>query len=821
MDRFFFSDKLLQKRKDIQNAALTTVEAPAGYGKTTAVHMALDPIEKSTVHWYTAVENMQDSSFNWLIHQIGKVDEPCGARIQELGFLNRSNAAAAAELLMSAKVEEPLYLVVDNFQYVVDHWQPQILAALTNRPGDGLHVILISQNFGRLRTVLMELDGSICQLRSKDLLLRKQDIAVFAEQMGVTITPQQLQIILGKTDGWAVAVSLYLQNLCQRETNAFDAQDTDELLYEIFWKRLSEEDQEILLRLCLFDRLRGPMLKQILPERLYHVENLTSMLGRVPLIRCNEEKREYFPHEILMKFLQNRLKNETPEFQREVYQTTGRFQQENGWIKEAVNCYFKAADYEPILACELVGLLTETFDGIPYTEVARTVLKRSSDDLWKKYPISVLRLCYALYAGTAFEEFETAMGRLHELIWEKGNEQIMGEWLLVSALSDFPDIDRMGEKYKRAEELMTAPSAVFTCREPFMFGSTSMWYLFYTTPGKMLETADRLEQAMTVYNRVTNGHGAGAAELYRGEAYSVQARFRESDIQAYQAAFLAEQTQNASVTYGVALLLGINAIYQSNMIALQKAIEYLENKTQAYPFLQGKSINTYMVETVRGYLLGLLMETGRSALWTQGEADHLADLTFTNFMIKTCRITDLILKKQYSRAIASVETSLKLDNRLISLPTRNFMYTGLALCYMAIGRLGKAAEYLDQALTIAGQDQNYTFLACFRKYLRVLFLLPQIASKHETTIWEIKRLEIHYTRVEESQIFSMLEKEPNCTQELSDREREIAELAAKGMRNSEIAEKLFISENTVKTHLKTIFQKLNIDRRGLLIEMLK
>ena len=53
---------------------------------------------------------------------------------------------------------------------------------------------------------------------------------------------------------------------------------------------------------------------------------------------------------------------------------------------------------------------------------------------------------------------------------------------------------------------------------------------------------------MKIYNRLTDGHGAGAAELYRGEAYSVQGRFEESDIQAYQAAFLSEQAGNATVT---------------------------------------------------------------------------------------------------------------------------------------------------------------------------------------------------------------------------------------------------------------------------------
>ena len=49
----------------------------------------------------------------------------------------------------------------------------------------------------------------------------------------------------------------------------------------------------------------------------------------------------------------------------------------------------------------------------------------------------------------------------------------------------------------------------------------------------------------------------------------------------------------------------------------------------------------------------------------------------------------------------------------------------------------------------------------------------------------------------------------------------MARLAADGLRNHEIAAQLYISENTVKHHLKIAFQKMNIDRRSRLIEMLR
>jgi two-component system, NarL family, response regulator LiaR len=45
------------------------------------------------------------------------------------------------------------------------------------------------------------------------------------------------------------------------------------------------------------------------------------------------------------------------------------------------------------------------------------------------------------------------------------------------------------------------------------------------------------------------------------------------------------------------------------------------------------------------------------------------------------------------------------------------------------------------------------------------------------------------------------------------RELEILELIAEGMSNREIAEKLFVSENTVKTHSSRVFDKLGARRR--------
>jgi DNA-binding CsgD family transcriptional regulator len=51
------------------------------------------------------------------------------------------------------------------------------------------------------------------------------------------------------------------------------------------------------------------------------------------------------------------------------------------------------------------------------------------------------------------------------------------------------------------------------------------------------------------------------------------------------------------------------------------------------------------------------------------------------------------------------------------------------------------------------------------------------------------------------------------------RELEILELIAGGLSNREIAEKLFVSENTVKTHSSRLFDKLNARRRTQAVQL--
>lgn len=58
-----------------------------------------------------------------------------------------------------------------------------------------------------------------------------------------------------------------------------------------------------------------------------------------------------------------------------------------------------------------------------------------------------------------------------------------------------------------------------------------------------------------------------------------------------------------------------------------------------------------------------------------------------------------------------------------------------------------------------------------------------------------------------------LEEERRLLGELTLREQDVLKLIAKGLSNSDIAKRLFISPHTVKNHVSNIYRKIGIDDR--------
>lgn len=122
------------------------------------------------------------------------------------------------------------------------------------------------------------------------------------------------------------------------------------------------------------------------------------------------------------------------------------------------------------------------------------------------------------------------------------------------------------------------------------------------------------------------------------------------------------------------------------------------------------------------------------------------------------------------------------------------------------------------ALLFLMQWLQYGFIV---RDLSLEFYLGVVAIVFVTIgIWAGQRLTRSKTKVILQTDFSFNESECNRLG-ISKRELEVLQLMSEGFSNQEIAEKLFVSLNTVKTHISNLFLKLEVKRRTQAIQRSK
>lgn len=94
------------------------------------------------------------------------------------------------------------------------------------------------------------------------------------------------------------------------------------------------------------------------------------------------------------------------------------------------------------------------------------------------------------------------------------------------------------------------------------------------------------------------------------------------------------------------------------------------------------------------------------------------------------------------------------------------------------------------------------------------YLVKPFGSKDLLTAIEIALVNFHQLKPKEERTLSLAFINKRVFTPLTERELEVLKLLVKGNTNKQIAEALFVSTNTVKTHLSNIYNKLDVDSRA-------
>jgi LuxR family maltose regulon positive regulatory protein len=236
-------------------ARLTLVSAPAGSGKS--VLLAAWRLESGAlpVGWLAAAAGGESPTF-W-----ARAAAAVAAATGDDGPPPDEPPVAALARLVDA-AGRPVVLAVDEFEELDPDAVLDPLGRLLRHGPAGLRVVLATRRDPELALHRLRLDGELAEIRAPDLAFTEPEAAALFEAAGVELEPAQVRSLVQRTQGWAAGLRFAALSLRgEQPTRALARTEravADYLVREVLAAE-AEERRDFLLRASICDRVTAEL----------------------------------------------------------------------------------------------------------------------------------------------------------------------------------------------------------------------------------------------------------------------------------------------------------------------------------------------------------------------------------------------------------------------------------------------------------------------------------------------------------------------------------------------------------------------------------
>ena len=303
---------------------VTILSAPAGSGKTSLLRAwANRPGQPHGLAVLQVQRDQHDAQQFWLalldaVRQATGADSGAEPSAGTPDF----NAPAMADRVLSelADTRDGITLVIDDLHEL---HSPEALAQLTrlltNLPPH-VHAMLATRHDVRLRLHQLRLAGELAEIRAADLRFSERETRELLEASGIALSEAGVALLHQRTEGWAAGLRLAAISLVghpdpERFVAEFSGSNrmvAEYLLAEMLDRQPSDV-QELLLRTSLLDRVNGE-LADLLTGRPGSEQILLSLEDANAFVESLGPERTWFRyHHLLADFLRLELRRTLPE----------------------------------------------------------------------------------------------------------------------------------------------------------------------------------------------------------------------------------------------------------------------------------------------------------------------------------------------------------------------------------------------------------------------------------------------------------------------------------------------------------------------------
>jgi len=428
---------LVARLCDIRRPRLATIQAAAGFGKTSLLSQCYERIRAGQSAAWLSLDASDNNYSRFLAHLLAAIETSGIELTREFKYVVRYGARLApstcGDLLTTALDSHKcgLTICVDDFHLLDDAPSSQLVSQLLLAPRSSVSWVLASRatlaslplNRLRLLNELLEIDTQ--SLKFSDA----ESHEFLCGALGESLEPTLSRLLTERTEGWVAGLQLASLGLRAVPNRAelirgFTGANRNvaDFLRDTVLSNLDDQTREFLLATSILPRLSVELCNFVTGHtdarlRLDVLETLNLFI-----FSLDDERRWYRYHHLFAEFLEQRLLDHDPVRARQLQERASVWFEESGCALEAIELALRAQAYaRAARLLDELGLFDKGQAG-PLEHLARRIPKQ----VLEQFPNLELERIYGWEADWNFTRSRSGLNRLKRVLqeWRSGRRPV-------------------------------------------------------------------------------------------------------------------------------------------------------------------------------------------------------------------------------------------------------------------------------------------------------------------------------------------------------------------------------------------------------------
>lgn len=804
---------------------LVTVIAGPGYGKTTAVaHSAKKLVSKLAWFFITRLDNIAARFWNNFLRAME--DHFSKNSLEQLNELGFPDTLAKLDIFLHLFAEEiytddMLVLVIDDYSNITDPSIHNFFEYLIEAQLENFCMIIISSAYTDVDLAGLR-NGGVFQIGTEDLKFTLKETRLLFQHYNIILAEDVLKKIYDDTEGWPLALYLLTHQLRSNpEDYEIHSGQTFELIRKIFGREFffnyKEEIRHLLVKLSLLHSFTLDVVRRI---GGFAPQDIDRLLQDHMFITNEANTNLYSFHATYRAFLNDHLLLiDEAEIER-VYRVAGDSFLSQSKVLEAIECYAKCGQYDKILTAIQMQVSTRMGMAPGQASFVLEHLNRLPQDFIEKNPFAdYLKALIYMNNVEIDTSYEILMKLEQKLLSDSSPSAraVLGEvYTMLGGIHMLRNREDFGVYYQKACEYLPEGSSVRP-KNPLLTENNTNFSMQDNGPGALERMERAVHWGIPYMVQAMNGGCHGLQYLYSAEAAYNTGRLQDAVDFAYKGIYMAKERDQHDLICNAHIILAKTALMRGDFYQAYEHVQLVQKYIN-----DRKLIVLYdLRDTALSWFYLKMDDLKKISSWMTGARRNERNQPPITIGRDRIVIGHYLYRiKSYSELIPFLEWLERILWPRGLWTDRLFVYIMRALTYQKIGQEKLAMDDLWRAYQMSYFNN---IVMPFAEAASDMQALISLAKRSSYYTFDTEWLDDVYQKAGQcTKKLRLVRREYQSNQEvvstdkiaLSKREAAVLRSLAQGLTREEIAADQYLSINTIKTYISSIYNKLGAVNRA-------